>query len=88
MKRLFALIISMILAVSCIGAFAEGNTGEGQPPQGGPGGTPPEGMTPPDGMGVPPEGMTPPDGMGEPPQGGPGGAPGDAPGGQQSNVKG
>ena len=88
MKRLFALILSMILAVTCIGAFAEGNTGEGQPPQGGPGGTPPEGMTPPDGMGEPPEGMTPPDGMGEPPQGGPGGAPGDAPGGQQSNVEG
>ena len=91
MKRLFALIISMILAVSCISAFAEptsSNTGEAQPPQGGPGGTPPEGMTPPDGMGEPPEGMTPPDGMGEPPQGGPGGAPGDAPGGQQSNVKG
>ena len=53
MKRIIALIIAAILAVSCICAYAEptsGSSGEGQPPQGGPGGTPPDGMTPQDGI--------------------------------------
>ena len=79
MKRILAMIVAMILAISCLGAYADGSgnppekpAGEmGQPPEGGPGGTPPGGMTPPEGMD-------------EPPQGGPG----DAPGGQQSNVEG
>ncbi|MBQ6120672.1 MAG: hypothetical protein IJI59_02905, partial [Clostridia bacterium] len=83
MKRILAMIVAMILAISCLGAYADGSgnppekpAGEmGQPPEGGPGGTPPGGMTPPEGMD-------------EPPQGEPGGAPGDAPGGQQSNVEG
>ena len=69
------------------GTHGESPQGMGEPPQGGPGGNPPDGSH---------EGMTPPDGMGEPPQGGPGGpggnppdgAPGDAPGGQQSQVEG
>ena len=87
MKRILALILVFSLVLSlCLSGMAESSV-----PQGGPGGTPPEGM------GQPPEGMTPPDGMGEPPEGGPGGmppeggpggAPGEAPGGQQSQVDG
>ena len=57
--------------------------GMGEPPQGGPGEMPPEGMTPPDGMGEPPQGG--PGGSGSNP---PDGAPGEAPGGQQSQVEG
>ena len=84
-------IIAIILALALLNVFPASVMAEasesgiegmpGEPPQGGPGGTPPEGMTPPDGMG----------GLGRP--GGPGGkppegAPGDAPGGQQSQVEG
>ena len=88
MKRILAMILALILVLGLsLSALAEEAQsqggmqppeGMGEPPQGGPGGTPPEGF---------PEGMTPPDGMGEPPQGGPGG-PGGAPGGQQSQVEG
>ena len=87
MKRILALILAFSLVLSlCLSGMAESSV-----PQGGPDGTPPEGM------GQPPEGMTPPDGMGEPPEGGPGGmspeggpggAPGEAPGRQQSQVDG
>ncbi len=108
MKRIIALILTIMMFTCAVGAFAEENGqppeppagAMGEPPQEGPGGTPPEGF--PEGMGEPPQGPggTPPEGfpegMGEPPQGGPGGpggtplegAPGDAPGGQQSRVEG
>ena len=100
MKRIFALIIAVMMLTSALCAFAEetgtGNqppeppTGEmgtppegmGEPPEGGPGGTPPEGFL---------EGMTPPEGMGEPPEGGmPGGGGfggGTPPGGSTSSFE-
>lgn len=69
MKRILAVILAMILAIGCIGAYAEPNgnppekpngemgqppEGMGEPPQGGPGGNPPDGMgNPPEGMGGP-----------------------------------
>ena len=59
MKRMAAFILAMMIALcACFAATAE-NSGATPPeaPQGGPGGTPPEG-TPPDGFG----GGTPPDG--------------------------
>ena len=91
MKRIIALIVAIMMITCAVGAFAEEGsqppelpTGAmGEPPQGGPGGTPPEGMTPPDGMGEPPQG-----GPGGPGGNPPDGAPGDAPGGQQSQVEG
>ena len=47
MKRILPLLLSLIMIFSATAAYAEGN-----PPSGGPGGTPPDGMgTPPDGMG-------------------------------------
>lgn len=53
MKKILALLIALMMTVSTTAVFAEGN-----PPSGGPGGTPPSGE-----MGPPPDG-TPPDGMG------------------------
>ncbi len=62
MKRIFALIVAVMLIVGSVCAFAEppsGGPGGGQPPQGGPGGEPPQGGpggemgNPPDGMGGP-----------------------------------
>lgn len=80
MKRIIALMLTIMMFTCVVGAFAEGN---GQPPE------PPAGAMgqPPEGMGEPPQGGKPPQGgpgMGEPPQGGPG----DAPGGQQNEVEG
>lgn len=80
MKRIIALMLTIMMFTCVVGAFAEGN---GQPPE------PPAGAIgqPPEGMGEPPQGGKPPQGgpgMGEPPQGGPG----DAPGGQQNEVEG
>ncbi len=82
MKRIFALILAIMMITCTVGAFAEESS---QPPE------PPEGAMgqPPEGMGEPPEGGKPPKGGpggpgGEPPQGGPG----DAPGGQQNEVEG
>ena len=91
MKHIIALILAIMMITCAVGAFAEEDsqppelpTGAmGEPPQGGPGGTPPEGMTPSDGMGEPPQG-----GPGGPGGNPPDGAPGDAPGGQQSQVEG
>ena len=92
MKRFFAMMLALILAVCCtLTAFADGPDIGGmppEPPEGGfPGGTPPE---PPEG-GFPggPSGMPPekPDGQPGGP-GGPGGAPGNAPGRQQSHTEG
>ena len=85
MKRIFALILTIMMITCAVGAFAEESS---QPPE------PPEGA-----MGQPPEGMGEPPQGGKPPQGGPGGpggpggeppqgAPGDAPGGQQNEVEG
>ena len=92
MKRFFAMMLALILAVCCtLTAFADGPDIGGmppEPPEGGfPGGTPPE---PPEGgfpggsSGMPPEK---PDGQPGGP-GGPGGAPGNAPGSQQSYTEG
>ena len=62
MKRIFALIVTVMLIVGSVCAYAEppsGGPGGGQPPQGGPGGEPPQGGpggemgNPPDGMGGP-----------------------------------
>ncbi len=62
MKRIFALIVAVMLIVGSVCAYAEppsGGPGGGQPPQGGPGGEPPQGGpggemgNPPDGMGGP-----------------------------------
>ena len=91
MKHIIALILAIMMITCAVGAFAEEDsqppelpTGAmGEPPQGGPGGTPPEGMTPSDGMGEPPQG-----GPGGPGGNPPDGAPGEAPGGQQSHVEG
>ena len=91
MKHIIALILAIMMITCAVGAFAEEDsqppelpTGAmGEPPQGGPGGTPPEGMTPSDGMGEPPQG-----GPGGPGGNPPDGAPGDARGGQQSQVEG
>ncbi len=91
MKHIIALLLAIMMITCAVGAFAEEDsqppelpTGAmGEPPQGGPGGTPPEGMTPSDGMGEPPQG-----GPGGPGGNPPDGAPGDAPGGQQSQVEG
>lgn len=85
MKRIFALILAIMMITCAVGAFAEESS---QPPE------PPECA-----MGQPPEGMGEPPQGGKPPQGGPGGpggpggeppqgAPGDAPGGQQNEVEG
>ena len=67
MKRIFAMILALILAVSCtLTAFADGPDTNGmppEPPEGGfPGGTPPE----------PPEGGMPGGPGGTPPDGAPG----------------
>ena len=76
-NRIIAIMLALVLLIVFPASVmaettetqVEGTPGEplqgmGEPPQGGPGGNPPEGF---------PEGMTPPDGMGEPPQGGLGG---------------
>lgn len=48
MKRIFALILAIMMMACAVGAFAEGSD---QPPE------PPEGMgEPPEGMGEPPQG--------------------------------
>ena len=75
-KRIFALLIAMVLLTVSVCALAEPPAKpEGTPPAG-QGGNPPEKPdgNPPDGMGTPPDGMgNPPDGMGGP--GGPSSAP-------------
>lgn len=58
MKRILAVIVAIMMALGCLGAFAETNgnppempsgemgqppEGMGEPPQGGPGGEPPQG---------------------------------------------
>ena len=73
MKKMIAFLIAMIMIISTMAAFAEGN-----PPAGGPGGTPPAGE-----MGTPPDG-TPPDGFGGGQGGGFGG--GTPPGGQSASF--
>ena len=79
MKKMIACMIAMIMIISTTAAFAEGN-----PPAGGPGGTPPSGE-----MGTPPAG-TPPDGFGggNPPNGMGGGfGGGTPPGGRASSFE-
>ena len=77
LKKILAILISLMMMTGAVTAFAEGNP-PGDPPTG-------EMGTPPDGMpGEPPEGGmgTPPDGIpGEPPEGGMGTPPDGAPGG-------
>ena len=80
MKRILAVIIAIMMALGCLGAFAETNgnppempsgemgqppEGMGEPPQGGPGGEPPQGG-PGGEMGNPPDGMGGPGGQGAP----------------------
>ncbi len=80
MKRILAVIVAIMMALGCLGAFAETNgnppempSGEmgqppedmGEPPQGGPGGEPPQGG-PGGEMGNPPDGMGGPGGQGAP----------------------
>ena len=77
MKKITALLIALIMTISAVTVFAEGNA-----PSGGPGGNPPSGE-----MGTPPDG-TPPDGMGgggTPPDGQGGGFGGSTPPGGQSS---
>ena len=77
MKRILAVIVAIMMALGCLGAFAETNgnppempssemgqppEGMGKPPQGGPGGEPPQDGP---GGGAAPNG-NPPDGMGDP----------------------
>jgi hypothetical protein len=80
MKRILAVIVAIMMALGCLGAFAETNgnppempsgemgqppEGMGEPPQGGPGGEPPQGG-PGGEMGNPPDGMGGPGGQGAP----------------------
>ena len=77
MKKITALLIALIMTISAVTVFAEGNA-----PSGSPGGNPPTGE-----MGTPPDG-TPPDGMGgggTPPDGQGGGFGGSTPPGGQSS---
>ena len=77
MKKITALLIALIMTISAVTVFAEGNA-----PSGSPGGDPPTGE-----MGTPPDG-TPPDGMGgggTPPDGQGGGFGGSTPPGGQSS---
>lgn len=66
MKRILAVILAIMMAIGCIGAFAETNGNPPEKPNG-------EMGQPPEGMGEPPQGSP----GGEPPQGGPGGPGGD-----------